>query len=66
MEKQMIEFIREFPILSLFIFGYIIGFISSAYHGKPKYYKYWKIIDPMVYLGFALMAISGILKLLGF
>ena len=53
----MTEFIREFPIFSLFIFGYIIGFISSAYHGKPKYYKYWKIIDPMVYLGIALMAI---------
>lgn len=62
----MIEFIREFPILSLFIFGYIIGFIGSRYYDKPKYYKYWKIIDPMVYAGLAIMAISGILKLLGF
>ena len=66
MEKQMIEFIREFPILSLFIFGYIIGFISSAYHAKPKYYKYWKIVDSMVFAGLAIMAILDILKFLGF
>ena len=66
MERQMTEFIREFPILSLFILGYTLGLIGSGYHAKPKYYKYWKIIDLMVYLGFALMAVSGILKLLGF
>lgn len=59
----MIEFIREFPILSLFIFDYII---SSVYQAKPEYYKYRKIIDLMVCLGLALMDISSILKLLGF
>lgn len=62
----MLEFIRGLPIFSLFIFDCISSAIGSRYYDKPKYYKYWKIIDPMVYLGFALMAISGILKLLGF
>lgn len=65
----MIEFIREFPILSLFIFGWGLTLVGGYFYDKPKYWKYWKITNPMVYAGLAVIAviaISGILKLLGF
>ena len=58
----MIEFIREFPILSLFILDCIIGFIGSRYYDdKPKYYR---IADSMVFAGLAVLASADILILL--
>lgn len=62
----MIEFIREFPILSLFIFGWGLTLVGGYFYDKPKYWKYWKVTNPMVYAGLAVIAVSGILKLLGF
>lgn len=62
----MLEFIRGLPIFSLFIFDCISSTIGSRYYDKPKYYKYWKIVDSMVFAGLAIMAILDILKFLGF
>ena len=62
----MLNFITEFPILSLFILGWALTLIGGYFYDKPKYWKLWKITNPTTYLGLALIVISGLLKLLGY
>lgn len=62
----MIEFIVEFPILTLCLFGWGLTLIGGYFYDKPKYWKFWKVTTPMVYLGLVCIFISCLLKLLGF
>lgn len=59
----MLNFIAEFPILSLFILGWILSVIGGYFYDKPKYWRYWKITTPITYLGLLLIIVSGLLKI---
>lgn len=59
----MLNFIAEFPILSLFILGWALTIIGGYFYDKPKYWRYWKITTPITYLGLLLIIVSGLLKI---
>lgn len=62
----MINFICDFPFMSLFIFGLIVAFCSAEALEREKLWKHWKKLEVSLYSGVFIMIVAGVFKIAGY